>query len=594
MCEDNLTSLCFWQVFTISSPPSGSEHPETLFQAMANTRKHPTRSHVRLTIRPIHPMIQRWKRWQLSRLKKNAEHTETQNLQDAHRKLQHRLYSASLKIRVAGEHKNRSVLLAKLREIAGSFGMFNGPRARFREQRYWWPRFLLSTEEVAALWHPPTLGVQAPNVNLLRSRDRSPPLDLPQPQTHPNVTLIGVTKFRIEWKKIGILPDDRFRHLALLGKTGMGKTTLLHRLIASDIQAGHGVCVMDPHGDLISHLLTNIPKQRTNDVILFDPADTVHPLAFNLLAHVKPTQRPLVASGIVTAFKKLYKDSWGPRMEHYLRNALLVLLDVPGTSLISLARFLNDARFRNELVPHAHNPAVRYVWEREFAGKSPRDQQDYISPIQNKLSQFLSYPALCHIVGQPTSKLHLRQVMDDGHILLCNLSIGKLGEDVTSLLGSFLTTAVQIAAMSRADTDLNLRRDFFVFVDEFRNYATESFTTILSEGRKFRLSLTVANQYLGQLDERTLHALFGNIGSLVCFQVGAKDADLLTEQLGGVLEAQDLMTIPRYHAYVRLLIDGQFQCARCSVAFTPDVPFLAKGAHASIGLTMALSRLPRQ
>jgi DNA helicase HerA-like ATPase len=396
----------------------------------------------------------------------------------------------------------------------------------------------------------------------VESRELAPPVHLPTRACDPNIAVLGCTTFRGRRERFGILPDDRLRHMAIIGKTGMGKTTLLQQLLNSDIRAGRGVALLDPHGDLCDAVLAAIPRARTNDVILFDAADRLHPVSFNLLACPRPEQRTLVASGAISAFKKLYGEFWGPRMEHILRNALLALLEVPGSTLVTLLRLLNDARFRQPLVAKLRDPVVRAFWQKEFAALPTKFQLEAVAPIQNKIGHFISSPLLRNILGQSRSSLDPRRVMDEGKILLVNLSKGKLGDDVSSLLGSFLVTALQLAAMSRADVSEHDRPDFFLYIDEFQNFATDSFATILSEARKYRLALTLANQYLAQLDEHTAAAVFGNVGTLVSFQVGADDAEPLATQFAGDLRADDLLRLPRYQAYIRLLING-----------TPSRPF---------------------
>ena len=336
----------------------------------------------------------------------------------------------------------------------------------------------------------------------------------------------------------------------------MGKTTLLHNLIASDIVAGRGVALIDPHGDLAESILKTIPRHRTNDVVLFDAGDREHPIAFNPLHCDRKEDRPLVASGIVSAFKKLYADSWGPRLEYILRNTVLALIETPGATLGSILRILTDIGFQKSVVSKLDDPVVRAFFENEFAKWKPNFRSEAIAPIQNKVGQFMSNPILRGILDQPRSRLDLREVMDQGHILIVNLSKGRVGEDASNLLGSLLVTSIQQAAMSRADTEEAERRDFYVYVDEFQNFATESFATILSEARKYRLNLTIANQYLAQMDETTLEAVFGNVGSLLCFQAGARDAEILAEQLAGDIEPSDVIALPKFRAYARLLIDG--------------------------------------
>jgi hypothetical protein len=370
------------------------------------------------------------------------------------------------------------------------------------------------------------------------------------------LAVLGATVFRGRRERFGILPDDRRRHVAILGKTGMGKSTLLYNLLVSDIHVGRGVALIDPHGDLADALLQAVPPRRTNDVVLFDAGDTSHPLSFNVLACDRAEQRPLVASGILGAFKKAYSDSWGPRLEHILRNALLTLLEVPATSLVSLLRLLVEAHYRKHIVARITDPAERAFWEREFAGMPPRLQAEAVAPIQNKVGHVISSPLLRNIVGQSRTAVDLRRAMDEGKVLIVNLSKGRIGEDASALLGSLLVSALQTAAMSRSDVPEADRRDFYLYVDEFQNFATDSFATILSEARKYRLNLTIANQYLAQMEEPTADAVFGNVGTLVGFQVGAKDAESIAEQLGPELAPQDLLRLPRYHAYARLLING--------------------------------------
>ncbi len=292
-------------------------------------------------------------------------------------------------------------------------------------------------------------------------------------------------------------------------------------------------------------------------MILFDAADAAYPIAFNPLACADPRQRPLVASAVLSTFKKLYGDSWGPRLEHILRNTLFTLLDLPEASLILVPRLLTDGRFRQQAMQRTTDPVVREFWEQEFAQLPPKFQAEATAPVLNKVGQFLTNPVLRHILGQSESRVNLREAMDERRILIVNLSKGRLGEDASTLLGSFLISAVQLAAMSRADMEESRRMDFHLYVDEFGSFATDAFAGILSEARKYRLNLTVANQYLAQLSEDTLAAVFGNVGSLLVFQVGPQDATTLAEQLGSPVEPPDLMMLPKYHAYARLLIDGQ-------------------------------------
>ncbi len=472
------------------------------------------------------------------------------------------LFEARLLLTVAGPADQPDAVAAGLRELAGVFGVFSG-LAAFHVTRpgpmRWHspPRFLLSTEELATLWHAPVATVKAPTLTTVLSRELEPPVSLPTPRTHPQLAMLGLSSFRGQRQRFGILPDDRRRHVLIEGKTGMGKTTLLHHLLTADLRSGQGLGLIDPHGDLADAVLHQVPSARTNDIVLFDVGDTAYPLAFNVLACPNPAQRPLVASGVLSAFKKLYGDSWGPRLEHILRNALLTLLEVPGTSLVSVLRILSDAGYRRSILTRVSDPVLRTFWEHEFASLPPKLQAEAIAPIQNKVGAYVSSPFLRNILGQARGTLDLRRVMDEGRVLIVNLSKGRIGDDASMLLGSLLVTSLQLAAMSRADQPEEERRDFALYVDEFQNFATDSFATILSEARKYRLSLTLANQYLAQMDDATQAAVFGNIGTAIVFQVGANDSEILAQQLGGDVQEEDLLQLPRYQALIRLLIDGQ-------------------------------------
>ena len=354
----------------------------------------------------------------------------------------------------------------------------------------------------------------------------------------------------------GIKRLDRRRHCAIIGKTGMGKSTLLSNMLTSDMRAGRGVGLIDPHGDLAEELLANVPRHRTGDVVLLDAGDREYPPAFNPLQCGRGGDINLTAAAVVSAFKKLYGHSWGPRLEYILRNALLALLEVPGTSLLSLMKMLSDKRFRESLVRRVQDPLVRSFWLEEFAAKPAKWQEESVAPIQNKVGQFLSSPLLRAIVGQLPGRVDLRSIMDEQKILIVNLSKGRIGEDATTLLGALLVTGIQQAAMSRSDITESQRNDFYLYVDEFQNFATDSFATILSEARKYRLNLTLANQFLDQIEEGTRNAVFGNVGSMLCFQLGTTGAETMASQFAGGLQPQDLIALPKFHAYARLLVDG--------------------------------------
>ena len=336
----------------------------------------------------------------------------------------------------------------------------------------------------------------------------------------------------------------------------MGKTTLLENMIYSDIQAGKGVAVIDPHGDLAESVLDFVPANRTNDVILFDPSDRDFPIAFNMLESADPSLNTIISSGLVGIFKKIYADSWGPRLEHILRNTILSLLHYPNTTMLGITRILQDKDFRRKVVRKLEDPVLRAFWEKEFEPMQDRMKIEAISPIMNKVGQFLSSPIVRNIVGQPKSTVNLRFAMDKKKIIIVNLSKGKLGEDNSSLLGAMLITKFQIDAMSRADISEKDRTDFYLYVDEFQNFATDSFATILSEARKYKLNLTMANQYIAQMPDEVRDAVFGNVGTILSMQIGFDDAEYMSQQYGEEVLPADLVSLSKYTAYTRLLIDG--------------------------------------
>ncbi len=359
----------------------------------------------------------------------------------------------------------------------------------------------------------------------------------------------------------------------------MGKSTLLENMIYTDILNGRGVSVIDPHGDLVETILANIPKSRTNDIVLFDPADQDFPIGFNMLDNPNPELRPIVAGWLVSIFKKMFAESWGPRLEYILRNTILTLLQVPDTTLISIPMILTHESYRNQIVSKIKDPILVQFWTQEFWKMTPANMTEAVSPILNKVGQFLSSPILRNILGQPKNPFSLRWIMDNQKIFLVNLSKGRIGEDASALLGSMMVTKFQIEAMTRADIPESERKDFGLYVDEFQNFATDSFATILSEARKYKLSLTMANQYIAQMPETVQDAVFGNVGSLVSFQVGHHDATTLSEVLGGedVITPQDMTNLRKYDIYTKLLIDGMPSPVFSATTYPPlherlDVP----------------------
>lgn len=353
-----------------------------------------------------------------------------------------------------------------------------------------------------------------------------------------------------------LAPDERRRHLYVIGQTGTGKSTLLLNLIRQDLAAGEGLALLDPHGDLALAALEYVPSRRTNDLVYLDPADTGRPIGFNPLAQAPEDLKPVVADGLVSAFRHVWPDSWGPRLDYILTNAVRALLDVPGATLLMLPRLLIDDGFRSPLVMHhVRDPVVRSFWLNEYAGYGDSFRREAISPIQNKIGKALMVPSLRNMLAQPRSTITIRRLMDEGAIVICNLAKGALGESTAHLLGALLTTTIAQAALSRVDTPAAQRRPFHLYADEFQSFATESFALILSEARKYGLTLTIGHQYLDQLPDQLRAAVFGNVGSFIACRPGATDAPVLAEQIG--LGGPDgLLDLPNFAAWARLLKNG--------------------------------------
>jgi len=403
------------------------------------------------------------------------------------------------------------------------------------------------------------------------------------------VTTFAKTNHRNSDVKFGIKTDDRRRHMYFIGKTGMGKSTVLENMVIQDIQNGKGVCVVDPHGDLVEKVIDFIPPNRINDVVYFNPADLNYPIAFNILEHVSIEQRHLVVSGLLGVFKKIWADSWGPRLEYVLHNAISALMEYPDSTLLGIMKMLTNKTFRNRVIEKVTDPVVKSFWVDEYSKYPDRFQAEAIAPIQNKVGRFLSSSLIRNILGQVKSSFSVRDIMDEGKILLLNLSKGRVGEDNSALLGAMMITKMQLAAMSRVDTPENERRDFYLYVDEFQNFATESFANILSEARKYRLNLTIAHQYIEQIaDENVRAAIFGNIGTIVAFRVGAADAEFLEKEFYPTFTPEDLVNLSKFQVYLKLMIDGVTSEAFSANTLPPvEIPASQRGLRDKI---IAVSR----
>lgn len=374
------------------------------------------------------------------------------------------------------------------------------------------------------------------------------------------INFFAKTNFRNRQVPFGIKTDDRRRHMYIIGKTGMGKTTLMENMVIQDIRNGKGVCFIDPHGDSLKKILDYIPNDRINDVVYFNPADLDHPIAFNILEAVDSKYKHLVASGLMGVFTKIWASMWSARMEYILNNTILALLDSPGNTMMGIVRMYVDKKYRKRIVDGIKDPMVRAFWLEEFANYAEKYRTEAVAPIQNKVGQFLSSAVIRNIVGQPKSTIDLREIMDNQKILLLDLSKGKVGEDNSSLLGAMIITKLQLAALSRVDIPEEERKDFYLYVDEFQNFVTDSFATILSEARKYRLNLIMGHQYIGQLvpegNTKMRDAVFGNVGTMIVFRVGAADAEYLETEFEPSFTPTDIVNIPKYNIILKLMING--------------------------------------
>ena len=388
-----------------------------------------------------------------------------------------------------------------------------------------------------------------------------------------NITYFAKTNFRNEEKTFGIKTDDRRRHMYLIGKTGMGKTKLMKNMFIQDIQNGHGGAFIDPHGDDAEDILNFIPSNRINDVVYFNPADQDYPLAFNILESIEGKEKKhLIASGLMGVFKKIWPDVWSARMEYILNNTILALLDYPGSTMLGINRMFSDKNYRNKVIDKVTDPVIKSFWVNEFAKYTDRLATEATSSVQNKVGQFLSSAIIRNIIGQTKSTMNMRDIMDSRKILIANLSKGKLGEDNMKLLGGMVVTKLQLAAMERVDMPEEDRKDFYLYVDELQNFVNESFAGILSEARKYRLSLILAHQYIKQLPEVIRDAVFGNAGTLITFRIGAEDAEFLEKEFSPAIMMNDMINLPKYNIYLKLMIDGITSNAFSATALPPMEP----------------------
>lgn len=429
---------------------------------------------------------------------------------------------------------------------------------------------ILNIEELASLYHMPNISVETPNIAWSRSKKLEPPMNLPK-STDDGVTVFAETDYRGAKTEFGIKRDDRRKHFYLLGKTGVGKSTVFKNMFISDILRGDGACIVDPHGDTVEELLDFIPPERVEDVIYFNPTDTECPVGFNLLELKDKSQRDLIADGVVEVFIKQFGTSWGPRLQYILTNTIATALEAQGTTLLSVTRLLMDKNYRKFILKQVNDPILIKFWEEEYAQMSQNQKllSESVSPIQNKVGRFNSSAVTRNIVGQVKSTIDLREIMDNQKILLVNLAQGRLGEETASLLGGMIITRLQSTALERVDVPADQRSDFFLFVDEFQNFATDSFAKILSEARKFKLDLCMTNQYIDQLPLTVRQAIFGNVGTLGSFVVSQSDASVLEKEFAPNISASDLVSLDAHSMYLKLCIDGMTSSTFSAVSLAP-------------------------
>lgn len=421
----------------------------------------------------------------------------------------------------------------------------------------WRTSSVLSSEELAGLFHFPNKTVETPHIQWLKAKSMPVSAEVPS----SGGTFIGYAQYRGVRRPVHIGQGDRMRHTYIIGRTGTGKSELLIEMIRQDIEAGHGVCVIDPHGDLIEDTLRFVPPSRAEDVILFDPSDTERPMALNLLEAQTEEQKHFITGAIINLMYKLYDPQRtgiiGPRFEHAVRNAMLTIMSDEGSTFIEIVRVMTDQKFVQELLPKVQDPIIRRYWTDQIAQTSDFHKSEVLDYIVSKFGRFVTNKMMRNIIGQSKSSFDFRNVMDDGKILLINLSKGKLGEENSTFLGLLIVPKILAAAMSRVDMPMEKRREFFLYVDEFQNFATPDFATILSEARKYKLALTVANQFIGQMDEEVKNAVFGNVGTMMVLRTGVTDASFLQREFQPYFGESDIVNQERFHAYIKTIVNNE-------------------------------------
>jgi hypothetical protein len=507
---------------------------------------------------------------------KELSEREKTRIAEAEKKATKLGYQVKIRMAYLGESQTNAKL--RMQALVGTFKQFNSTNlngfrtsngsfkkedlAQYKARLFMDRGFILNIEELASVFHLPHTNVETPNIVWASSKTAEPPAKLPiitgNDAIDENISAFGLTNFRGINHQFGMLRTDRSRHMYIIGQTGAGKSGTLELLALSDIFHGHGYAIIDPHGDFAVDNLRFIPGSRLEDVVYFNPADTAYPLGFNPLEVTDPAFKTNISSEVIGVLKRMFGESWGPRLEYILRYTILALLDRPETTMLDITRMLTDKKFRKETLTYCTDTVVLQFWNIEFASWTEKFQAEAIAPVLNKVGAFTANPVIRNIIGQPKSTFNIRQIMDEGKILIVNLSKGLIGEDNASILGAFIVTKIQLAAMSRSDIpDIKDRRPFYLYVDEFQNFATDSFATILSEARKYGLNLTVANQYISQMTETVRNAVFGNVGTIICFRVSADDSPILAKQFEPQFEANDLLQMHNRNFVINMVINGE-------------------------------------
>ena len=483
-----------------------------------------------------------------------------------------------VKIRIAYLGNNQNAARHRIQALVGTFKQYNSTNlngfklshSSFKREdinkyaaRFFVDNgYILNIEELASVFHLPHTNVETPNIVWASTKTAEPPAQLPvltgDPAIDDTISAFGITNFRGINYQFGLLRGDRGRHVYIIGQTGTGKSGLLELFALSDVYHNHGYAIIDPHGDFALNNLRFVHANREYFVFFFNPADTAFPLGFNPMEVSDPNMKNNTSSEIIGVLKRMFGDSWGPRLEYILRYTILALLDYPKATLLDVTPMLTDKKFRKNVLSHCKDTVVLNFWNIEFASWNDKFAAEAIAPVLNKVGAFTANPIIRNIIGQPKSTFDIRALMDDGKILIVNLSKGLIGEDNASILGAFLITKIQLAAMSRANIpNIEDRRPFYLYVDEFQNFATDSFATILSEARKYGLNLTVANQYISQMEDTVRDAVFGNVGTMISFRVSGDDSTVLAKPFTPQFEPDDLLQMANRHFVINMVIKGE-------------------------------------